>query len=394
MNDRRGAGGRSASLALFWGGVAAVATGYGALPGIVLLRGRLRARPVRADPAFCPQVTVVIAAHDEAASISAKCGNLLGLDYPADSLQIVIASDGSTDGTVDLARDALAGRATVLDLPRCGKAGALNAAIAEATGEVVVFTDANSTLDRDAIRAIVAPFADPEVGGVAGDQRYAPDGTGGVSEGERTYWSLDRALKAAESAAGSVVSATGALYAVRRALLGTVAVGVTDDFFTSTEVVKRGRRLVFGPDAVAREAVASESGAEYGRKVRVMTRGLRGVWLQRELLDPRRHGFYSVQLLWHKVLRRLMAVPLVTIAVATPALVRRGWLYRVAAGGQAAVYGLGALGVLAGRSGRRPPRLLAVPAYFCLVNVASLHALFNLVTGRRIDRWTPIRAAR
>jgi hypothetical protein len=167
--------------------------------------------------------------------------------------------------------------------------------------------------------------------------------------------------------------------------------GVTDDFTTSTQVVRQGRRLVFEPDAVAVEPVAGSSGREYGRKVRIMTRGLRGVAFAHELLDPRRFGFYSLQLLTHKVLRRLMAVPLLVIALVTPTLLGAGPIYRLAAVGQALVYGLGAIG-LALRdhpAGRRP--WFSVPAFFCLVNIASLHALANLATGRRIDRWQPAR---
>jgi hypothetical protein len=234
-----------------------------------------------------------------------------------------------------------------------------------------------------ALRALVAPFADPEVGGVAGDQRY--QATAGEGAGERGYWSYDRALKRAESRGGNVISATGALYAIRRELFRPVPAGVTDDFAVSTGVICAGRRLVFAPDAPAYEPVGASSEVELGRKVRIMTRGLNGVLVRRELLDPRRHGFYALQLVSHKVLRRLMAVPLLVMAMAGA---RLGRGYRAVTAAESTVLALGAAGLALGDRGRR---VLALPAYFCLVNLASLRAVANVARRRPIDRWEPRR---
>ncbi len=386
---------------LFWLASAVVGYTYVGFPLLVLARARLRPRPHRTAD-ITPSVTIVIAAHDEAAAIGARVDNLLELDYPADRLQVVIASDGSTDATVAEGTRRGDPRVTVLDLGRVGKAAALNAAVAAAHGEILVFSDANTAYAPDAVRALVRPFADPTVGGVAGNQVYlsgsATQGDGGdpgaasaVGVGERSYWDLDRIVKDAESLGGSVISATGAIYAMRRDHFRAVPDGVTDDFVTSTRVIDQGRRLVFEPRAVAFEPVAGSSGREYRRKVRIMTRGLRGVAVARRLLDPRRTGFYAVQLLTHKVLRRLMVVPLLVVALVTPGLWRRGPVYRLAALGQLAVYGLGAAGLaLRDRPAGRKP-WFAIPAFFCLVNIASLHALWNLLSGERIDRWQPAR---
>jgi glycosyltransferase involved in cell wall biosynthesis len=379
------------SRLLFWAAAGLISYTYALFPALVLARARLRPRVHRSAP-ITPTVSVVIAAHEEEAVIGDKVENLLGLDYPAEKLQLLIASDGSTDGTVAAARARGDERVEVLDLPRTGKAGALNSAVERATGEILVFSDANSMFAPDALRRLVAPFADPSVGGVAGDQRYLPEGDdAGVAKGERGYWDFDRAIKQAESAAGNVISATGAIYAVRRSLFGPVPDGVTDDFATSTAVIAQGRRLVFAPDAVAFEAVGASAEIEYGRKVRVMTRGLNGVVLRRRLLDPRRHGFYAVQLLSHKVLRRLMAVPLLVLVASSMRLARRGPLYGLAATAQGLVYGLGAIGLLLGRRAVSQHRLLALPAYFCLVNLASLQAAANVVRRRPVDRWQPRR---
>jgi cellulose synthase/poly-beta-1,6-N-acetylglucosamine synthase-like glycosyltransferase len=389
------------SAFLFWLATGLIGYTYAGFPVLVMLRAKLRPRPHRTAD-VTPSVSVVIAAHDEERSIGDRVDNLLAVDYPADRLEVVIASDGSTDRTVAEARRREDARVRVLDLPRTGKANALNAAVAASTGEVLVFSDANTAYAPDAIRRLVRSFADPEVGGVAGNQVYlASKDRGGAADpttataigaGERSYWDFDRLLKDAESLGGSVISATGAIYAIRRELFRSVPDGVTDDFMTSTRVIAAGHRLVFEPAAVALEPVASSSRGEYRRKVRIMTRGLRGVAMARELLDPRRYGFYAVQLFTHKVLRRLMAVPLLVIAATSAMLWDDGPIYRLAVVGQVAVYGLGAIGLgLRGhRAGRRP--WFSLPAFFLLVNIASLHAAWNLITGRRIDRWQPARS--
>jgi cellulose synthase/poly-beta-1,6-N-acetylglucosamine synthase-like glycosyltransferase len=385
---------------LFWLATAVVVYTYAGFPLLALLRARLRPRPhARAD--VTPSVSVVIAAHDEEASIGPRVDNLLGLDYPRDRIEFVIASDGSTDRTVAEARRRDDPRVRVLDLPRTGKATALNAAVAASRGEILVFSDANTAYAPDAIRILVRSFADPAVGGVAGNQVYLPASTSvrpgddgaatAVGVGERSYWDFDRLVKDAESLGGSVISATGAMYAIRRELFREVPDGVTDDFVTSTRVIAAGRRLVFEPAAIAYEPVAGSSAREYRRKVRIMTRGLRGVAVARDLLDPARHGFYALQLLTHKVLRRLMAIPLIVIFVTSLFLWDDGPIYRVAVVGQLLVYGLGVIGLLLRDrpAGRRP--WFAIPSFFLLVNIASLHALWNLLSGRRIDRWQPVR---
>jgi glycosyltransferase involved in cell wall biosynthesis len=376
---------------LFWSALGALGYTYVLFPLVVLLRAVLRPKP-HAEGEVTPAVTIVIAAHNEAASIRPKLVNLLSLDYPDERLEIVIASDGSDDGTDEIVRSFEDRGVRLLSLPRVGKAAALNAAVAAAAGEILVFSDANSIYAPDALRALVRPFADPTVGGVAGDQRYLREADAdGIASGETHYWDLERRLKAAESLSGNVISGTGAIYAVRRSLFQPISAGVTDDFFTSTGVIAQGYRLVFAADAVAYEPVSRTGEIELGRKVRVMTRGLRGVLLRRRLLDPRRYGFYALQLFTHKVLRRTMIFPLAAIAATSPLLWRRGPLYRAATVAQAAFYTLAAAGiVLTGRPlGRR--RVLALPAFFALVNLAALRAVWNVVRGHNIDRWEPRR---
>jgi hypothetical protein len=157
-------------------------------------------------------------------------------------------------------------------------------------------------------------------------------------------------------------------------------------------VIDAGQRLVFEPAAVAVEHVATSRSREYGRKVRIMTRGLRCVAIMRQLLDPRRTGFYAVELFSHKVLMRTMAIPLLVAFATSLALAPRNGLYAVAALLQTAFYGLGAVGTLLADSAAGARRIVSLPAYFCLVQVASLHATWNLLRGRQVERWDPNRS--
>jgi cellulose synthase/poly-beta-1,6-N-acetylglucosamine synthase-like glycosyltransferase len=273
-------------------------------------------------------------------------------------------------------------------LPRQGKAAALNAAFSLSTGEILVFSDANSMLEPQALRNLVKPFADARVGGVAGNQRYLADvNAGPAGEGEKSYWSFDRRLKEAQSRAGNVISATGAIYAIRKKLFITVPEGVTDDFVTSTRIIAQNHRLVFAADAVAYEPVADKGDREFGRKVRIITRGLWAVVFMRQLLNPTRYGFYSLQLFSHKVLRRLVVFPLIVLLIANIFLWPRGLFYQVALLGQAAFYGLAFVGLLLSKTSLSRSKLLSLPYYFCLVNGACLLATLNVVRGRRIVRW-------
>lgn len=376
-------------LILFWMAASSIVYTLLAFPLLVVARARLLPRPHH-ESDVTPPLTLIIAAHNEEADLPSKLRNVLSVDYPFDRLEVIVASDGSTDRTVELARSVADGRTRVLDLERSGKAGALNAALELATGEIVVFTDANSMLSEGALRALTRPFADAEVGGVAGNQVYTKP-EAGVVAGELAHWDVDRALKTAASRSGSVVSATGALYAVRRELVQPVIDGVTDDFYVSTGVLVAGRRLVFAPDAIAREPVSSSATEEWGRKQRVMTRGFRSVLARRELLDPRRHGWNSVQLVTYKLLRRLLAVPVVVIGVSSLALRRRHPFYAIVGVLQLGFWLAAGLGYVCRETRFGAKRIVALPMFVAMGLIASVRAAFDVLTGREIRQWTPAR---
>lgn len=382
------------ALILFWASVGLILYAYLLFPLLVVLRGLIWRKPYKSqltDP--LPRVSIIIAAYNEEKEISTKLDNILSLDYPQDRLEVVIASDGSTDRTNVIVQSYEGRGIKLLPLPRLGKAGALNAAVSASTGEILVFSDANSMYRPDALQELVRPFADATVGGVAGNQCYVKKKeASSVGAGERSYWDFDRILKQFESSAGNTISATGAIYAIRRSLFQPVMEGVTDDFYTSTGVIAQGSRLVFAPEAVAYESVAGTSSTEFGRKVRVITRGLRGVFIaRRQLLNPFRYGFYALQLFSHKALRRIIVYPLILLFLVNPFLWQAGLFYQLAMVGQLAFYSLGLLGwALDGtRLGRK--KIFTLPYFFCLVNLAVLIATINIMRGQQIKRWEPQR---
>ena len=295
---------------------------------------------------------------------------------------------GSDDGTNEIVARYVDKTIRLLELPRQGKADALNTAIPQSTGEILVFSDANSMFAPDAIQRLVEHFADEEVGGVAGDQHYVRDEEVQGNYGETSYWSFDRQLKIWESAGGNAISATGAIYAIRRSLFHPVPLGVTDDFATSTRVIEKGYRLVFAPDAIAYEHVAKDQKKEFGRKVRVMTRGLNGVVVMSSLLNPFRYGFYALQLFTHKILRRLLYIPLLLILVSNLWLLSTGWFYQLTLLAQLGFYSIALIGALMISRNTRLPRVISLPTYMCMVYVAAIVASWNVLRGNRIVRWS------
>lgn len=366
---------------------------YAGYPLLLLLLARIRPRQRERKPTL-QSISVVIAAHNEEDVIQAKVANVLSSSYPGSLIEVVVASDGSSDRTVEAARRA--GAQQVLDLPRVGKITALNGAVEAATGDVLVFTDADSVFRPDTLDELMANFADPAVGGVSANEvsRIEADAAG-VTRGEGLYWRYEQWIKRYEDKVGSTVSASGRLYAIRRALFrpSTVTAG-TDDFVISTQAVRAGRRLVFDERTIVLVDTPLEATPEFRRKVRVMNRGLRAALSLGDLLLPWRGGFYSIQVMSHKVLRRFLPFFLLMALAASAWLTTSSELWWLVLGPQLSFYGLAAAG-WAGRGhawGRARP--LWIPYYFCLVNAAAAVAVLTVLGGVRFERWEVARRAR
>ena len=376
---------------VFWIALVCLVYAYAGFPLLLWLRARLFPRPHREEDGT-PSVSVVIAAYNEAAHIAARIENLLSQDYPADRLEIIVASDGSSDDTNQIVQSYGHRNVQLLALPRQGKGLALNAAAAAATGEILVFSDANTRFRPDALRQLSRHFADTFVGGVVGNQVYLRgEQASSTADGERLYWNFDQWLKSLQSRAGSVTSATGAIYAIRRNLHEDVPADAMDDFYVSTGVVQRGYRLVFAPAAQAFEPVAEAEGVEFSRKLRVITQGLQAVIYRRDLLNPFRFGFYAWQLFSHKVLRRLVGIPLLVMAITCPGLYGRGWVYQLALAMEVAFLVLFAAAFFLRGTPWGKWKPLTIAWYFVMVNTAALVSAMAILRGHRVRRWEPER---
>lgn len=404
--------------AVFFGALAAVAYVYFGYPALLAVRARLRPRPVRRGPVR-PRISVIIAAFNEADVIERKIDDTLGNGYPTGQLEILVASDGSTDDTEPIVRRHPAEQVRLLALPRRGKVPALNTAAAKATGEVLVFTDADTVLEPGSLVRLVECFADPDVGGVTGRKVLAAapsgpepatehgpepatepdaepaaqsasgpasDGPGGL-EGEGLYARYEEWQKRLEGVAGSTVASHGALHAVRRELYTPIEdPAVADDQAISARIVLQGYRLAYEPRAVVRVEPPREGASELRRKVRIANQVLLALFGLGPALWT--SGFYSVQLVSHKLLRYLVPVFLIVMLASNAALAlgpHTAWRVMLAA--HLGFYGLAGAGWLLGGRGRARTRILGVPYYFCLVNVAALLALGSVLGGTRESTW-------
>jgi glycosyltransferase involved in cell wall biosynthesis len=325
---------------------------------------------------------LIVAAHDEHDVIEAKVRNALGLDYPAEHLEVIIASDGSTDGTAQLARAAAEGeaRVRVLDLERRGKVRAQDAAVDAASGAVLAFSDANALWQADALQALVRPFSDPGVGYVCGCLAYlAPDG----SNQEGVYWSYENGVRALESRLASVTAGNGAIYAVRREAYMRLDPRTSHDLSFPFNLVKRGWRAVYEPAARAVERPVATLENEFRRKRRMMSHAWPAV-LGGGLLDPRGYGpVYALEVYSHRGLR--YATPFLhVIAFGTNlALLGRSSVYVATLALQLALL---AAALLASVTGGRP-RLLALCRYYVLMTASLAAGLWDALRHGTPATW-------
>jgi glycosyltransferase involved in cell wall biosynthesis len=355
---------------LFWVSAGALAWTHAGYPLAAAGLARLRPRPVRREDET-PEVTVVVAAHDEESVIARRLENLLALDYPPERLDVVVASDGSTDGT-DAAVEAVAerdARVRLLARPREGKVAAQDAAVAQTEREIVAFSDANALWEPDALRTLVRSFADPDVAYVCGRIRFSrPNGT----SREGVYWRYEMWLRESESSLAGITGGNGAIYAVRRADYVDGDPRFGHDLGFPYAFAQRGRRAVYDPDAVAVEKAPAESEDEYGRKERMLAQ----CWLHLlsgRMLRPA-EPLYLVQLVSHRVLRYSSGLLHLALLGSTLALAREGGVYRTALAGQLAFLGLAGAGKL-----RLPLPGAALAWYYLIVTAATVSGLLRLL---------------
>ena len=370
----------------FWVLVGLTLYAYAGYPLLIRALAALTPRRHTIDPGHAPTLTVLIPAYNEQAVIAAKLENTLALDYPPGRLDVLVASE-STDGTdAIVSRYAARGVRLLPSAQRRGKAGNLARAVPHATGEILLFTDANAQVRPDAARLLAARFADPRVGAVSGWLLYTTEADDASGSGEEAYWDLELGLKRAESALGSLPGAVGSLFALRRPLYEPTSPTRGDDFELPIGVILKGHDSVLEPAAISREQADGSYRAQMRHRMRMIHTSLPSAVILFGRAVARGRTLLALQIASHKLLRWAVALWLPALAILSWALWREGPVYAAAALSQGVLYTLALGGALCVLAGRRPPALLNLPLYFVTVNLAALGGIALSASGKDV-RW-------
>jgi len=381
---------RLAAEVLFWLSALALVYTFAGYPLLVTLISTIRPRS-RQRGAFEPIVSVIITAYTEERDLAAKLENTLALDYPKELLEIIVASDCSSDRTDEIVQEFGSRGVRLYRQPqRLGKTTAQNAAVERARGEILLFSDATTMYRPNVLRAMMPNFADLTVGCVAGRLIYVDPTGSGIGRGAVSYWNYETFLKKHESRACSLIGASGCLYAVRRSAYLPLYPEAHGDFLIATKMIQQGLRTVFEPDAVCTEETNRGVDNELRMRVRVITQTFNDLWRHRSMLNPFRSGFFAVQLFSHKVMRYLVPLFLVVLLVASGVRAWDSLSYRILFALQLTCYASATIAWGLERVGIHST-VLVFPQYFLLTNLASVMALYKLLRGERFARWEPIR---
>ena len=366
---------------VFWVSAFLIAYTYVGYAAWLWLQAQLFPWPVMRMRQELP-ISIVMVVRNEERVLEDKLGNLLSLDYSPELCQIVIVSDGSTDRTEEILREHVDNPRVqvVMNQLSRGKASGLNDAFNLAHGDLVIFTDARQKIEPGALRVLAESFADPDVGCVSGELMLGDLDSGETGRGMGLYWRIEKQVRELEAASGSVVGATGALYAVRRDLLSAVPEGtILDDVYIPMQVVKQGKRVVFEPRARAWDSPDLGGGLEFARKVRTLSGNYQLVQLMPWVLSGQNPVLF--RFVSHKLLRLVAPFALALMFIAS--LWLKAPFYRVALILQLAFYGLGVVALA--RLLKRGPlaRAADAAATFVLLNTAAVVAFANFVSGRK-----------
>ena len=367
--------------------------GYGIVLYVIIRCKRFMVKRPAAFPEDVnrlPSCTVIVAAYNEASIMQQKIDNTLGLRYPADRIQYIFVTDGSTDESPEMVRKHA--EIKLLHQPaRNGKIAAVHRAMKEVTTEVVVFTDANTLLNTDALIAICKHYQDERIGAVAGEKRvYAGAEADASAAGEGFYWKYESTLKKWDSELYSVVGTAGELFSIRCSLYESVPSDtVLDDFMISMQIAEKGHLVKYEPQAFATEMASENVKEELKRKIRIAAGGIQSIIRLKRLLNPFSYPILSFQYISHRVLRWTLTpilLPIVFVLGAVLYSSQGGWLYAVLFYGQVLFYGLSLLGFLLERKALKL-KVAFIPYYFCVMNYAVLAGMIRYFTGGQSAIW-------
>ena len=369
--------------------LAAIVYTYVGYPVLILLIGACyRRRSPNLE--YCPTISVLIAAHNEAASIGRKIEQTLALDYPTDKLEIIVSSDCSTDGTDEIVRSFRDRGVRLIQAKKWrGKTAAQNDGVKRARGEIIVFSDATTTYHPQVLRYLAANYQDKKVGAVTGRNHYfdlnqsSPTGLGSAA-----FWNYENIIKTMQSRIHTLSGCVGSIYSVRKSVYTRLRDDIISDLVQPLWVIQKGYRVIFESRAWAYEQSTTTTAQEFKMRVRVVTRGMRGLLSVPELLKPWKYAWITFQLFSHKMMRWMVPFFLIGVLVSSLLASDAPWV-RALLALQVAFYVVALLSIRIPL--HRISKVLGIPLYFCTLNAAALISFVELMRGRKYVIWNPVR---
>ncbi len=331
-------------------------------------------------------LSIIVAAHNEDKNIKNKIISILNQSYQTNKLQIIIASDGSTDQTVEIAQSFNDPRITVLDLDRAGKTSTLNSAFEYAKNDIIVFTDADNQWEKDTLEHLLIPFSSAEVGASAG-QMIIPHSGKSLSLGDSLYRHYESWIRATENKTGCMVSADGALLALRKELFERIPLDVNDDFFLSTCAPVNGKKIIYVENAKVTDEGVDEVNKQYRRRIRVTVGGLKSLAARRELLNPFKYKLYAIALISHKLIRRLSPLFLLPLLLSNFFIKDLNVFYKIIFYLQIMSYSIAIAGLIDTQG--RLPKIFRIAGYILITVVGMFVGCWEFLTGKKYSLWNP-----
>jgi cellulose synthase/poly-beta-1,6-N-acetylglucosamine synthase-like glycosyltransferase len=344
------------------------------------------------EQSFEPSASIIIAAYNEEKHIKRRIENCLTLDYPREKMEIIVVSDCSTDNTDRIVKEFQDKVQFYRMDVRSGKTAAQNLAVEKAYGDILIFTDATTVCKKDVLRVIAMAFSNKEVGCVAGRLVYykGNEPTTAASHGESLFCRYEYIIKNSESNISSLVGADGPLYAIRRELYQRLPEDSISDLVVPLKVVEKGYRVIYKPSAIAFEESTNNIQTEFNYRCRIVTRACRGIWETRALLNPIKYRFFTLQLISHKILRWFVPIYLFGLLAGCLYLAKDNSFFAMAFILQSAFYLSAVIGYLLEKKGIFN-KILLIPYYFIIVNIACFLGLWKFIRGKKMSTWETIR---
>lgn len=380
----------TAAVMLIWVSLGTLVYVYAGYPLLLAVIGLFSKQP-KAMLGYFPKISVLIAAYNEETGIRKKIEDTLALDYPAAKIEILVLSDRSTDRTDEIVKGVADPRVRLLRAPiRKGKTNVQNLGADAAQGEILVFSDATTVYHPLALQYLACNYADPKVGAVSGRYQYFdPEGKSPTGLGMIAFWNYENFIKMMQSRIRTISGCCGCIYSVRRTAYTPLHPDVISDLVQPLWAIQKGHRVVFEDRALAYEETTKSSKEEFSMRVRVVTRGIRGILSVPDLLNPVKYGWVSFQLISHKVLRWLVPFFLLLLFASNAILGNHQW-YRILFALQIVFYGFTLLTLLLPLHRMWKP--LGIPLYFCTLNAAALRSILEVMRGRKYVVWETVRS--